>query len=232
MLSLIAASFVLGFMVAVPPGSVTLVAAQRTLRFGFPNGLAFQFGSCVADSFYIVLVYAGVAAVIADSRPLRIVLWCASGALLAWMAFDALRPKAAPEPAAGAALAGAGPAAAAGPAERNNTADPGRKAAFFSGIGVTLLNPVTIVGWIALAGNFFLMRRADIGGDPVRFLVVLATMIVGVQAWFVPLLWAISRTGAFLGDRVISLLVKASGVFLGMLALLAFWSVYGEAFGR
>lgn len=226
MVALIAASFVLGFMVAVPPGSVTLVAAQRTLRFGFPNGLAFQFGSCVADSLYIVLVYAGVAALIADNRPLRVVLWCASGALLAWMAYDALRAKPAP-----AAAAGREPAGAASAAGRDD-ADPGRKTAFLAGIGVTLLNPVTIVGWIALAGNFFLLRRADIGGDPVRFLIVLAAMIVGVQVWFVPLLWIISRTGAFLGDRMISLLVKASGVFLGILSALAFWSVLKEVVGR
>ncbi len=197
-------------MVAIPPGSVTIVAAQRTLRYGLGNGLVFQLGSCVADVFYIVLVYAGVAVFIAENVLLRAALWLASGALLAWMAWDALKPRA---PRSG------------------ETAVPltaGRRGTFFAGIGVTLLNPVTVVGWIALAGNFFLIKRTDIAGSPLRFGLVLVATIVGVQAWLIPLLWAVRRTGAFLGDRAVGALGRVSGVFLAVLSALAFWSLAKE----
>ncbi len=204
-------------MVAIPPGSVTIVAAQRTLRYGLGNGLVFQLGSCVADVFYIVLVYAGVAVFIAENGPLRAALWLASGTLLAWMAWDALKPRAPRSGETASSIAGTAPPPAAG-----------RRGTFLAGIGVTLLNPVTVVGWIALAGNFFLIKRADIAGSPLRFGLVLAATIVGVQAWLIPLLWAVRRTGAFLGDRAVRALVKASGVFLAVLSALAFWSLVNE----
>jgi threonine/homoserine/homoserine lactone efflux protein len=222
MLGLLASSFVLGFMVAIPPGSVTIVAAQRTLRFGLSNGLVFQLGSCVADAFYIVLVYAGVAAFIADSGILRSLLWLASGTLLAWMAFDAVRPRSIP-----AAQEGKTDAESQHPAFPRTAMN---REAFLSGIGVTLLNPVTVVGWIALAGNFFLLKRNDITGSLPRFFLVLATTIVGVQAWFVPLLWLVGRSGAFFGDKVIRVLVRVSGIFLAFLSILAFWSLIKEVF--
>jgi threonine/homoserine/homoserine lactone efflux protein len=222
MLGLLASAFVLGFMVAIPPGSVTIVAAQRTLRFGLSNGLIFQLGSCVADSFYIMLVYAGVAAFIADNSVFRSILWLASGALLAWMAFDALRPRSIP----------AAPDGKAAVASRQSAFPRTlmNRDAFLSGIGVTLLNPVTVVGWIALAGNFFLLKRNDIADSVPRFLLVLATTIIGVQAWLVPLLWLVSRSGAFFGDRIVRALVRVSGIFLAMLSALAFWSLIQEVF--
>jgi threonine/homoserine/homoserine lactone efflux protein len=222
MLGLLVSAFVLGFMVAIPPGSVTIVAAQRTLRFGLKNGLVFQLGSCVADALYIVLVYVGVATFIAENRALRSGLWLASGALLAWMAWDALKPckpatADAGHPSAGTGIAG-------------TVSAGGRRGTFLSGIGVTLLNPVTVVGWIALAGNFFLLKKEEIAGSPDRFFLVLAATILGVQAWLVPLLWAVGRTGAFLGDRAIRILIRVSGVFLASLSGLAFWSLVKEVF--
>jgi L-lysine exporter family protein LysE/ArgO len=222
MLGLLASAFVLGFMVAIPPGSVTIVAAQRTLRFGLSNGLVFQLGSCVADAFYIVLVYVGVAAFFADNSILRSLLWLASGTLLAWMAFDALRPRSIPATPDGKT-----------DAETRHPAFPRtemNREAFLSGIGVTLLNPVTVVGWIALAGNFFLLKRNDIAGSLPRFFLVLATTIVGVQAWLVPLLWLVGRSGAFFGDKVVRVLVRVSGIFLAFLSALAFWSLIKEVF--
>lgn len=222
MLGLLASAFVLGFMVAIPPGSVTIVAAQRTLRFGLRNGFVFQLGSCVADSFYIMLVYVGVATVIADNRVLRATLALASGLLLAWMAFDALKPRSASRANAEESSGETGNGA--------TVRSYGRRGTFFSGIGVTLLNPVTVVGWIALAGNFFLLKGSEIAGSPSRFILVLIATIVGVQTWFVPLLWVIRRTGTFLGDRAVGILIRASGFFLALLAALAFWSFAKEIF--
>ena len=53
----IISAFVLGIVVAIPPGSVTIIACQRALQIGFRNSLYFTFGSCLSDIFYLTLVY-------------------------------------------------------------------------------------------------------------------------------------------------------------------------------
>ncbi|MGD9160785.1 MAG: LysE family transporter [Desulfobacteraceae bacterium] len=78
----IIAAFVLGIVVAIPPGSVTIIACQRALQFGFINSLFFTIGSCLSDIFYLSLVYFGVASVIASNSRYKIALWFISGTIL------------------------------------------------------------------------------------------------------------------------------------------------------
>ena len=59
-------AFVLGVIVAIPPGSVTVIACQRALQYGFRNSLVFTMGSSLTDIFYICLVYVGLATFILD----------------------------------------------------------------------------------------------------------------------------------------------------------------------
>jgi L-lysine exporter family protein LysE/ArgO len=133
-------AFLLGVVVAIPPGSVTVVAIQRALRYGFGNSVFFSLGSACTDIFYLTLVWFGVAHLVADNRALKIGLWFASAALLLVLGVISLvslkKEKADGDSAVGLQTS--------------------RPATFVSGILITLTNPVTIVGWIAVAGNFFL----------------------------------------------------------------------------
>ena len=68
LLEYLLSAVVLGIVVAVPPGAVTIVACQRALQYGFRNSAIFTLGSCLSDIFYITLVYIGVANLISDNH--------------------------------------------------------------------------------------------------------------------------------------------------------------------
>ena len=53
MLEMIFSAFLVGFLVAIPPGTVTVAAAQKSISYGFRSGIAFTFGSCISDILYI-----------------------------------------------------------------------------------------------------------------------------------------------------------------------------------
>ena len=138
----IISAFVLGIVVAIPPGSVTIIACQRALQFGFRNSLYFTFGSSLSDIFYLSLVYFGVANFIASDNIYKILLWLVSGAVLFFIGGSSIYSIIIKK-------------------QHSNTIDNyqhNRLATFISGIIVTLSNPMTIVGWIVIAGNFFLIK--------------------------------------------------------------------------
>lgn len=83
----IISAVILGIVVAIPPGSVTIVSCQRALQFGFRNSLFFIFGSSLSDIFYIALVYYGIAKVIADNQMYKIILWIMCGIILIVMLY-------------------------------------------------------------------------------------------------------------------------------------------------
>jgi L-lysine exporter family protein LysE/ArgO len=201
-------AFVLGVIVAIPPGSVTVIACQRALQYGFRNSLLFTIGSSLADIFYICLVYFGLASFLQDGTS-NTMLWLLCGLLLLIIGAATVL----------SAVRGAG-------AEESGVSPLQSRpwGTFFSGIGVTLTNPMTIVGWIAIAGNFFIMwkDRAPAGGG--YFALTIAVIMFGVLAWFVPLIYAASRLHRILNRKLQRYLIGFSGLCLivfGIISLLS-----------
>jgi threonine/homoserine/homoserine lactone efflux protein len=197
---------VLGVVVAMPPGSVTVVACQRSLQFGFRNSLLFSLGSSLADIFYIVLVWCGVAGVLAANPALKTGLWLVCGALLVGLGVSAILPM----------LRSGARSGEASPLQAN----PG--ATFASGVLVTLTNPMTIVGWLAVAGSFFLLWNDRLPASRAWAPATIALIMLGVQLWFVPLTFIVSRLRHLVGERVKRLLIlgaNAALVVFGVLAL-------------
>src|SRR5512138_1070228 len=136
----IMASVVLGIIVAIPPGSVTVVACQRAIQIGFRNSIIFSLGSCLSDIFYLILVFLGISTVISKNGSLKIILWFTCGSiliLLGIISIITIRKKTGDDKAA-----------------RLQTS---KLSTFISGILVTLTNPVTIVGWLGIAGNHLMI---------------------------------------------------------------------------
>jgi threonine/homoserine/homoserine lactone efflux protein len=91
MIEMIISSFIVGFLVAVPPGTVTVVAAQKSILYGFKESMVFTIGSCLSDIFYILIVLFGIAPLFAESSLFKIIFWYFSSILLFYFGFDAFR---------------------------------------------------------------------------------------------------------------------------------------------
>jgi L-lysine exporter family protein LysE/ArgO len=212
MAGMILAAFGIGLVVAMPPGPVTIATGQRAVSVGFWHALTFNLGSIVADTFYALLVYFGLAALLAESAPLRFGLWVLGGAWLVYLGVDAMRTTIDLH----ALDAGSGGL----PRWRN----------FRSGLMVTLLNPLTVVSWIALAGNFFNLWRAEWPLVEGVGLFAIGAMLAGAMSWVVTL--ALSSVRRFVSPRLVRWVSVVSGALLVVYGLSAWVSAAGMLSGR
>lgn len=197
MLTMIAAAFAIGIVVSIPPGPVVIATGQRAISRGFWHAITFNMGSILADAFYVLLVYFGVSALLAENNTYRFILWTLGGAWLCWMGIDAIRT-----PINLSAL--------------NNTAQQmTRWRNFRSGLIITLFNPMTIVSWIALAGNFYnTVWREDWPPVETFGLVAVAAMLVGAFAWVIFISMVLSSVRHKVSPRGLKVLSVISGAFL------------------
>jgi len=203
-------AFILGVIVAIPPGSVTVIACQRALQYGFRNSLVFTMGSSLTDIFYICLVYFGLTKFI-QSDGNRFILWVLCGLLLVLIGVATM-----------ASAKESDSADAGGP--ENLQSRP--LVTFVSGIVVTLTNPMTIIGWIAIAGNFFLLWRDRLPGSAAGAVMTVAVIMAGVLAWFIPLIYAVSRLHRIINQKYRRYLVTFAGACLTVFGVISLFSAY------
>lgn len=185
------AAFILGMVVAMPPGAVSIAGGRRAISFGFWPALFFTFGSTLSDFFYVTLVMIGLAPLLTESEPLRLVMWILGGAWLCWLGWDAIRT----------------------PIEIDtdeNVVRESRWRSFRAGIAVTLLNPLTVVSWIALAGNFFARWPAE----GLTGFAVIGVMLAGVMTWFLGVMWLLSRLRRVISPRILRAVAVIAGLLL------------------
>jgi len=213
MLNLIVEGYLLGLVVSLPIGPVTVNLMRRALSYGFWNATAFGGGSASADLLYISLVYFGVAPLLAEQVWLRIGLWLLGAAWLGWLGVDAIRSALKPQNAG------------------EDLKDAGRRRSFLAGVGVTLLNPLTIVSWLTLGGGYFSLHpltQTLQGG-----LLALAAIVAGLMTHVVVVAFALATGRRWLSSRVVQGLSVAAGVILLLIAtgflLSAIQSISGSA---
>ena len=197
----------LGFVVAIPPGSVTVIACQRSLLFGFRNSIFFTCGSCISDIFYLILVFFGVSNFIASNVFLRICLGFSCGIILIALGGMTI------------VSINKGDVAPTSVAFQKK-----RLVTFLSGIMVTLTNPMTIIGWIAIAGNFLLIwKKKYPAADRHIFLTILFIM-TGVLIWFVPLTFTVSKLRKVLSKKIEAVFVYVSNSILIVFGIIALYN--------
>jgi len=207
MIEMIAAAFIVGFMVAIPPGTVTVVAAQKSILYGFKSSMYFTIGSCISDIIYILIVFFGIAPLLNNSIPFKIAFWFFSSVLLFYFAIDSFRSL----------------------KKDINFADhPISRARLikdiFSGVGITLTNPMTIAGWLIIAGGFFTHWQTQWPSVQKYGLFSILIMMIGVLCWFVPLLFIISKIKAFINTGILKAFVMLSGLFFIAVGLYSIYS--------
>ena len=207
MLEMVISAFIVGFLVAIPPGTVTVAAAQKSISYGFKNSIAFTFGSCLSDILYILIVFYGLAPLISNNASYKIVFWFFSSVLLFYFGMDALRSL------------------------KKNIAfskDAVSRKQYIkdmlSGVGITLSNPMTIAGWLVIAGGFFTHWKAEWPSINHYGIFSIAFMMAGVLCWFVPLLYMISKAKNILNHLFLKLFSLVSGLFFISIALFSTFS--------
>lgn len=206
-IAMLLAAFAIGVVVATPPGPVTIAAGQRAVVSGFWPAFVFNLGSVTSDALYAFAVYFGLAALLTQSVPLRLALWALGGAWLCWLGLGAIRARV-------DLTNGAGGAASFATGWRD----------YRAGLLITLFNPLTIVGWIALAGNFF--THWDNTWPPLETAgaLAVAAMLVGAMAWVVVLALALSAGRRWVSPRAVRIISTASGAALIGYGLSAWWA--------
>lgn len=196
MFSLISSGILLGLSVAAPLGPVNIAVIRRGLAAGFFPAWMLGLGAAAADTFYVILVFLGLAPLLAESIPFRLALWLIGGAFLIYLGAISARPT--------QVLANA--ASDAPRAELHP---------FLTGLGMTLLNPMTIVSWLAIGGAFFssiaLVERGVSGA------VFVAGIFAGSALWFSNIALVLHFARRWVNDRAMRVVS-----FMASLVLIAF----------
>ena len=207
MLEMIISSFIVGFLVAIPPGTLTVVAAQKSILYGFRSSMFFTAGSCISDIFHILIVFFGVAPLLDNSDLFKIFFWYFSSGLLFYFGYDSLL-----------VLKNKNDSGSA-PATRKTIAKD-----ILSGIGITLSNPMSITGWLVIAGGYFTHWKDDWPSIHQYGLFSILFIMIGVLFWFVPLMYFISKVKHLVNSSVMKGFVLVSGVFFVCVGLFSIFS--------
>jgi threonine/homoserine/homoserine lactone efflux protein len=179
----------LGIAVAAPLGPVNVAVIRTGLRAGFWPAWRVGVGAATVDAIYCMLAYLGLAPVLTRLPGFRPALWLVGGAFLVYLGLDVLRSDTALE----ADIA---------------TADVAGRP-YLTGITITLLNPMTIIAWAAIAAPFFAA-----GIERVTAVEFIAGISTGVIIWFGGLSALLHGGRRLVGPQLFRLIAAVCGVTL------------------
>jgi len=192
-------ALVFGFSLAIAIGPIALLIIHNGINHGLPVAVRSGVGAATADLIYSLLAFAvggGIlAALTSHAQLIRIVSALMLIGIGAWMAWRALRSKASIE---------------LGVNSRSSALSPG----FWTTLGLTLANPLTLVIFIGFAGQL------SPGGDSLEMLYYSACIFLGSLVVQMGLALLGASIGKWLANpRVIAVLNFASGVAIAAFGL-------------
>lgn len=194
----------IGFVIAAPVGPIGLLCIRRTLRDGWPMGLATGLGAATADAVYGVVVAFGLGAisrfVLSNALPLHI----GGGLLLIWLGVSGLR------------------AAWSGAATRRQAAEvnaQGLLRAYAGTFALTLSNVATIFSFMAVLAALSGPNGGASGG-----LTLVAGVFLGSTIWWLVLVGLISALHRALPPKLVHGIELVAGALLCVFGLLVILS--------
>ena len=189
--------FVLGFTIAAAVGPISLLVIRRTLAEGQRYGLVSGLGVATADATYGAIAAFGLSAITDVLVNARQVLGLVGGVFLLWLAWRTIR---------------------SAPTETATvpTECRGYAGAYFSILGLTLANPMTILSFGALFAGLGVTSGAT--GDAA---VVVLGVLLGSTTWWVVLTTAVALMRRRITPAWIHRINLASGVVIGAFAIVA-----------
>ena len=210
-LSLVIKGVALGLGAAVPIGPVNVQIARRALRWGFWQGFALGCGAVTADVTYAALGSLGLRRVFA----LPVVEWAVrvgGVAILAYLGALCLRGERAAFRADPIAARGAGAETAPGES---------RVAAYFTGLAMTLFNPMTLAFWFVAVPALVGSVAEDLGRE---LPLVAAGVFIGTLLWVVTFAGALALAGRYRRNWWLAAADAAGGATLLVFAAAALLS--------
>lgn len=200
--------FILGFTIAAAVGPISLLVIRRTLAEGQRYGLVSGLGVATADATYGAIAAFGLSAVTELLVGARQALGLIGGIFLLWLAWQTIRS--------------APTEAAAVP-----TRPRGYAAAYLSILGLTMANPMTILSFGALFAGLGVPNGATGGAA-----VVVIGVLLGSTTWWAVLTTLVGQLRARVTPRWIRRINVASGVAIGIFAIVSIASVVAGATAR
>ncbi len=190
----------IGLAVAIPVGPIALLCMRRTLERGFLVGFATGFGAAVADLFYSSIAAFGISAVESAMLEYRTTLSLVGGIFLLGLAARTATAKS-PSP--------DDPENDAARAVRQKSR--GIVSAAVSGFILTLTNPLTVLGFVAIFAGFGVGQGlTDVG----RALALVLGVLGGSILWWMILTGLVARIRHFFAARTLHRLNVAAGAVI------------------
>ncbi len=190
-IGLVAYGMFIGIALAAPIGPVNIEIVARGLRHGYLSGWLVGLGALSADTIYAVLIVSGITPV-ADRTGLRVPLFLAGAAMLAWVGINSLR------------------SARAGAVEPSGV--PAGRRSFVTGFLIAALNPMGIVYWLSVGSALVAeaVERSGAAGAPV----LVGGVFLGLLVWVTALSISAQVSRRFVTGSGMQWITGASGVVI------------------
>ena len=182
-------AFALGVVVAAPLGPVGATVVRTGLLRGFAAAAAIGVGAALVDAVYFVVAAAGASQAFRTAW-LGVPLWLGGTAFLAYLGLSGL-------------------AAGARTPQKVASTPYSVPVAFGHGLLITMLNPLTIASWLAVAGSLAVSAEKTWA-----LLAAGAFIALGSGAWFAFLSALVAGSRRLAGDALLRWSTAAASVII------------------
>lgn len=191
-IGMIAYGMFIGVALAAPIGPVNIEIIARGLRHGFRNGWYVGLGALSADTIYAGIIVSGLTPV-ADRPAIRVPLFLAGAAMLAWVGYSSLRK-------------------AMKPVSEVQAEAPKGHRSFATGFLIAVLSPMGIVYWLSVGAALVAEAVARVGkiGAPV----LVCGVFLGLLVWVTSLSVVAQASRRFVTGNGMRWITAGSGVII------------------
>lgn len=191
-----------GVILAAPIGPINIEIVRRGIRDGFLHGWLMGLGALTADTIYAMAIVTGFSR-FAENESLRVVLFLAGAAMMAWLGYGSIRTALSPRGGETEAL----------------TVPRGRT--YLAGFMLAAFNPFGIVYWLTVGAGLAAdaVSRFGEGSAPI---LVLGVML-GILTWVTTLSVIAQVSRRFVTGKGMRWITGISGIALFGFAI---WFLY------
>ncbi|MEK7151582.1 MAG: LysE family translocator [Patescibacteria group bacterium] len=196
-------AFWLGFAFAAPPGVINLESIRLGLRHSYRSVIAIGVGSLIGDGAYAVAAFKGLSFVVQDSL-VKSIVGTIGVCFLIYLAVVAFRVKKVVD------------------LERDVLLSNNDRAAFLSGIVLSLTNPWAIAFWLSFGG---VLISSGLNVDSGNLWFFLISFLAGSTFWIVILSMLVAIGKKFINNRIFRIISFVSGGIFLLTAGFAIWKL-------
>lgn len=191
---LVANGIAIGLAVAAPIGPVNLIVIRRTLRYGQLNGFLSGAGAATGDAIFAAIAAFGLTAAIDLVIRYETILQIVGGVFLLALGIRTLVSQPHFEDTKEENLSGA------------------MAAVFATTFFLTITNPATMLGFIAIFGG--VAGLADAGEDYAHAATIVIAVMAGSALWWAGLSGFVSLFRQKMNDRLLGIVNRVSGALI------------------